>query len=244
MEEGGRSAGRVGGRSLGRPAQQLPPTWAFFYHPSNSRPFHQLTASSRDKAKYSWFTSCLKHEHTRPLQIRSLIKSSSRHQHGPVPACLYCHVCFSCNDPRVRQPSSWERWLYGQLAVQRDKRLHAFSREVCALPGRPPLDVYIPHLKLGVMVDGEQHFPKGLGHHSTSSQEQQGNDCVFNVALLAGAGRQVRGLVRLHYRDTGREWQAALERACRLLDRECGGVFIVFTKSYQPQGDIVLARTM
>jgi hypothetical protein len=166
----------------------------------------QLTSNSRAQPMVNWVLNCGKHQ--RLMQPLSLLKSMARH--GGIPTCLHCWQCQQQDAlPEhvrdfVRVPSMFELCTYAALhSLQRGGafEMPSFQCEVKLVRGCGALDIWVPQWGLGIMVDGQHHFPGGR-HHSSSCSEQDERDATFNEAVLAGHGLPwVHGVLRLHWRD-------------------------------------------
>lgn len=97
------------------------------------------------------------------------------------------------------------------------------------------MDVWIPGDKIGIMVDGQHHFPAhNAGHHGHSSTDQQTRDAIFNLAVLADGGIAVKGIVRLHHKDTA-TWMDFVHLAVALARLEVVQGFVLFSGSYRQE---------
>lgn len=233
----------AGNRKAGPVSKGLPEELQPWYLSSNSRPFHTLTWNSRDTTQYTWQLACGNPGHTKQLQLGSINKSLKeyREQLGPggVPPCLHCHACMACPVEGVRMPSGWEFKLYDLLA--RYWPWVAYQPEMKVLQGRRgAVDVLLTQYKVGVMVDGEHHFPSHHGsHHGTCSKEQQHIDQGFNQAVLQlGPCHGLRGIVRLHHHDY-EHWLTHISRAVHMALQPHVHVFVLFSLSYNQAGMVV-----
>lgn len=201
-----------------------------YYHSSNSRPWGSVTANSRDVQQFTWVQSC--GVHTVQRQAASLARSMLRARKLglALPSCLTCKLC---PGQPVQQgmcmPPCGERqlcdWL-GQAGIRYETQFKVL------LGWYGALDVWLPQYRVGVMVDGEQHFPSHhTGHHTTSSIAQAEIDARFNAAVLGDRGARIGGLVRLHHHDY-QYWMRHVCRAIAQAQEPDAVVFVLFTKSY------------
>ena len=178
-------------------------------------------------------------QHTRQLCIKAVLEAFKQHDLAPgdVPPCLHCRIC----DPtgarlpmslrmNVRLPSTWEAMLYRILVAEFPGE--EAQCEVDVVHGwQAPVDVYLPAHGLVLMVDGEGHHADlhGGAMHGMDT-DQKACDHRFNArVLLQPPGWPVKGVLRLHCRDT-RVWASHIRRAigqCAQLAR-----FMMFTPSF------------
>lgn len=209
-------------------------TWlAAHYHASNGVPFQQLTVNSRDGKQYVWELDCHKPQHTRVLRLKSLLGTAERQgAYNHPPSTLHCYMC-NCRrvqGPR-RGPSQHELKLYEKLA--RCPTFYSQFRPECKLllEHFGAVDVFLPECGVAIMVDGEHHFPNKQGHHTRGTQEQMVSDLCFDAKVLAGGGRGIRGLVRLHYKDS-KLWLEFIEKAVAHARNASVRVFVIYSASY------------
>jgi hypothetical protein len=101
---------------------------------------------------------------------------------------------------------------------------------------RGVLDVWVPCMRLGIMIDGDQHF------NGQRSHQQAITDAAFDEAVMAAAGSgDVMGLLRLHHADSaGCVYDLFLAKALALCRDAQVAHFILYTRSYSQSSVVVL----
>jgi hypothetical protein len=95
------------------------------------------------------------------------------------------------------------------------------------------VDIFMPLGAAGVAieVDGSQHGEKDM--HGTTASQQEAQDDAYNKKVLEGDGTTVKGLVRLHWADGPKQWQATVARALQLARDVHVRSFVVFSRVYR-----------
>jgi hypothetical protein len=157
---------------------------------------------------------------------------------GSLPPALVCRECDAkvAASMHMRMPSAWEQCMSSFLKTDG----FAVITEYKAMQARwGAIDFWLPAFSVGLMVDGEQHFPSHHGsHHNSSSHEQAARDARFNDAVLSAGGSVVKGLVRLHHHDM-RYWMRHVWRAVVMSQQQGVTVFVIFSKSYGVKDAII-----
>ena len=179
----------------GRPAQLLLAKYAHVLRrvvrAADNWPIN-TSSSSTNKQQLLFKLECGKH--LRQLQLRTCVRSAqlAAQECGSGPgsghACVPCLECRLC----AGRASAHEQRFFGMLAQcypDLEPLLEAWVH------GRTA-DALLSGMRLAVMVDGEQHFQQG-------KRAQGASDAAYDDAVMVGRGRQIKGLLRLHFADTG-----------------------------------------
>lgn len=209
----------------------------------------QPSKSSKDKRVWVWEVQHCNEptKHFRVLQAASAHRSYVRH------CTAGCKACGQLQGLGVQHASIWELALYcmldfeGRWKVEGKVRVYGgYATEVklLQLPAHfGAVDVLLLDWGLGIMVDGEHHFPKASrGMHSRSSIQQQSNDLLSDLGVLgvmvghvrspgAGYQPQLRGVVRLHYQDV-EQWHSKIQEGCECCLSGSMQPFVLYTRSY------------
>ena len=209
------------------------PWVARHYASWNLVPFEQLTANSRTDRQHDWLLSCGEPKHYKALMLKSLLKQANKEQAvDGVPSTLCCPMCM----PGYAKSEREARLL---ALLKSNPLWYAHQPEVKLLMGKwGALDVFLVRSGVGIMLDGEHHFSQSNpGHHDESSSEQKLIDLRFDLAVLAGerAGRKLRGVVRLHFKDE-RYWSRHIQRATELAADQRVRVFVIYSSAYKVTG--------
>lgn len=181
---------------------------------------------------------------------------------APYPSFLWCGVCGVPPSRQLvlSKPASVFRDVLQSDKYSKDL-LRLAMPEHRVLGCKSILDVYFPHpLFLGVMIDGEQHFktssPGGGGGGGSSgggdgkkrsaarggggvavsqwsSPDQERSDLTFNNAVLDGvAGRELKGIIRIHHACRPKAFAAMLARGVQYARDPCIKHFVYLSKKY------------
>ncbi len=167
--------------------------------------------------------------HLARLAPKSLI-FNFRSRRGSSLDCKPCKVFNLAKDGGVAcPPSSYETAAYfavsllpDELGISATDMLTDFRLS----PNESSVDIYLPTIRLCIMVDGEGHFRDYRG--STVGQQQSIDDRFNKSAIKRGAK-----VLRLHYKDT-----AVYNKVIFIAVQRCSqGVYgkIDFSKSYNPE---------
>jgi len=97
------------------------------------------------------------------------------------------------------------------------------------------LDLYCPDYKLGIIIDGEQHFSG-----SRCSKKQVQSDETFNAGVLKAAGTgEMQGLIRLHLADNQDKYGVMLAHGLERSIDQFIQSFVLFSPSFLRQNIIV-----
>uniref|UniRef100_A0A7S0WR40 Uncharacterized protein n=1 Tax=Chlamydomonas leiostraca TaxID=1034604 RepID=A0A7S0WR40_9CHLO len=210
-----------------------------YLHPCNGHEAGAaVAASSTDHKQHVWWLSCRQHTTIKTAgAIARSMRRTPEHAHT-VPPALVCKECHAGRAATMgmRMPSLWEQcmglFLHGEGLVA--------VREFKALQGSwGAIDFWLPAFSLGIMVDGEQHFPShSSGHHTSSSMEQAARDARFNAEVPGAGGKVVKGLVRLHHHDMP-YWMRHVRRGVTLAQQPGVSVFVIYSKSYGCKDSVI-----
>ena len=196
------------------------------------------TVSSYNRQCVWVLLACGKHYKIRQLQ--SAARSARRAGPQCDPTVNYCKCCsLPAGLPKVHKASQFELQLYEMLEGWSRRTGPLLWVQETRVIARRQVDVWLPHARIALNVDGQQHFPRvSKGHQSTSSKVQAARDEAFNAAVMRGAGGQVRGLVRLHFRDDVCAWREKLKQAMMLAADARVRCFVLFTPSYRKHDQV------
>lgn len=139
-------------------------------------------------------------------------------------SALDCKVC-KLYMTRTRAPteSALEERVYETVAnyFLPDRWV---SDACCVKTSKSSADVWVPALKLIIMVDGEFHFKD---HFKTTAEAQKDIDKRFNSAAV----QQGMTVLRLHHRDIT-VWPDFIDRVVHDCKSSTATASVVFTKSY------------
>ena len=144
-------------------------------------------------------------------------------------SALDCKVCkLYMNRKRAPTQSALEEHVYDAVGkyVLPDEWV---PDACCVKSSKSSADVWVPELKLIIMVDGEFHF---MDHFKTTAEMQKDIDHRFNTAAV----QQDMTVLRLHHKDV-HAWPDYIARVIshcklRVLKDAVAHASIVYTKSY------------
>lgn len=205
---------------------------------AESLPPHALINHSENQEQITFTLRCKNPKHVRHMQLRSVILAASERRKGAKTHELYCKVC---NNPRGkgRRGSQHEQRCYKMMVCRFPNLTLCIESLMMGSDTRTPLDLYVPEVKLGICVDGAQHFSKEgvAGHHGSGSEDQAVCDECVNEWVLAGSSvsgpHDVRGLVRLHFDDHTDKWVRTVSRALERARTQPSCRFVVFSDGYE-----------
>lgn len=210
---------------------------ASFLGTTDGRPLN-YSNSSTNKQGVVFQLACK--QHVRVVQLRSAVRSCQRAELLlRAPTLFYCKVCdHPYKQAGATHASQLETRCYELLKDQLGPSFE-WLHEARQL-GRP-VDVWLPHVRLAVNVDGQHHTPSCCtGRQGTSSMEQAARDEVFNASVLAGHGSVVKGVLRLHHADSDREWWGKLAQALAAARDPSVVCFVMFTQAFNRPGTVRL----
>jgi len=193
---------------------------------------------------------CLCGKHMRVMLVGSAQKAFRRHaaalagrlargiENDELSAHASCLWCENCNVPaqELQQVSECAQRCHSLLLGQY-KNLFVLQ-EYNAPKFQGILDLYCPDHKLGIMIDGEQHFSG-----TRCNEKQVQSDDTFNAGVLEAAGTgEVQGLVRLHHADNQNKYGMMLARGLELSRDQFIQSFVLFSPSFCRQDIIVRTR--
>lgn len=186
-----------------------------YWHPAkNTHVDLQRVGTSEERQCY-FFNKCKRHlTFQSPKSVLSNWKTS-----------LDCRVCGLFRG-KTREPSHYEQVAYGVMQNQLHLKDDEWLVDIRVLKGAySSADVWIPKLRLMLMIDGEGHFGD---MHADNVQVQQARDDRFNVEAL----KQGHRVLRLHYLDVGlfREVIQAIVNLCIVFPTSN---FVEFSKHYK-----------
>ncbi len=163
---------------------------------------------------------------------------------GPNIPCCFCKICVVPKSVRVSRPEARAYSIfssrYPNLVLQEESVVPGFV--VPGLRNSKRWDVVVQGLRLVVEVDGAGHFPgQGKGHHDSSEGggvRKSRSECAglrdecCNQAVMQGRGQHIKGLLRLHYKDTNDAWGMSVARALELARNERVQCFVFFSPRY------------
>lgn len=212
----------------------------------NVGPSLSCSNSNTDRALHY----CLCGKHMRVMLVGSAQKAFRRHaaaiegrlargiesdELSAHASCLWCKIC---NVPaqELQQVSECAQRFHS-LLLRQYKDLFVLQ-EYKAPQFQGILDLYCPDYKLGIMIDGEQHFSG-----TRCNEKQVQSDETFNAGVLQAAGTgEVQGLVRLHHADNQNKYGMILARGLELSRDQCVQSFVLFSPSFLRQDIIVRTR--
>lgn len=198
---------------------------------NNSREAAALANNSRNREECVFRLWCGNPLHTKRVLITSVFRSMRRGQGHP----LYCRVC---DQPpgAGRQGSSHEQRCYAMMQAHYPDVKLCLESMVLGSSSHSPVDLYMPCACMAVYVDGEHHFTSQgtAGHNQQGSTEQASRDAAINQAVARGdmVARGVKGMVRLHYADSSRVWQACVADGLSLARNPSVRCFVLFSPAY------------
>jgi hypothetical protein len=239
-------------KKLGRPAgdavKRYEPYHCSWYAVDAHAPVS--TACSNTNTGLVW-VKCACKTHFRVMQQGSAQKSVRRRDAsvrggGKVlpPSCEWCTICHMPRAPAqfvsdcAAQCYSLLKHKYANLILVQDYRPPGLT----SMGVRSALDIWVPKERLGIMIDGAQHFP-GSGRYTTG---QAVSDAAWDKAVLAAAGStEIKGLLRLHHADSkggGATYDVFIARALQLCRATSVACFTLYTRAYDCKSVVVQAH--